>query len=454
MDVDLDQHRRRDLAGERALSSLSACSARTPRRASRASSRPSPRAQERRADRDVDAVGGRDSRQQRLDELLGLGDRLVHLPVAGDQRRPSRAHASASTPGSVLPSISSSDAPPPVERCVTWSASPNWSSAAAESPPPTTVTPGRGGDGLGDGAGAGGERLELERAHRPVPEHGAGVGDHVARTRRAVRGPMSSPISPSGTSTPSSGCGRARRRRGGRRRPGRRAAASFARPGEPSSARRRARRPRRAHSERADSVALRRRGTGSTSRRRSGPCRRARGSARSPRSCRSPWRRRAPRRAGAPGAASRSVSAVTSRSSSKPAACSGSEPRDALGRRVRAVGGAERVVDVDVGQRRERGRELGVVRRLAGLEADVLEHEHVAPAEVVGERADVVADDAGRERHVGAGQLGEPVGDRPQRERRLAVLRAGRGARRARAARRGGAAPRSSAAPRGSACRR
>ena len=45
----------------------------------------------------------------------------------------------AFTPGSSLPSISSSEAPPPVERWVTWSASPNCASAAAESPPPTTV---------------------------------------------------------------------------------------------------------------------------------------------------------------------------------------------------------------------------------------------------------------------------------------------------------------------------
>ena len=50
-------------------------------------------------------------------------------------------------------------------------------SAAAESPPPTTVVPGASRDGLGDRARAGRERLELERAHRPVPEHGAGAGD-------------------------------------------------------------------------------------------------------------------------------------------------------------------------------------------------------------------------------------------------------------------------------------
>ena len=119
------------------------------------------------------AVETRGSRA--CDERLGLGHGLVHLPVAGDERSP-RAHASASTPGSGLPSISSSAAPPPVERWVTLSASPNWVSAAAESPPPTTVVPGRRGHRLGHGAGAGGERLELERAHRAVPEHGPGAG--------------------------------------------------------------------------------------------------------------------------------------------------------------------------------------------------------------------------------------------------------------------------------------
>ena len=54
--------------------------------------------------------------------------------------------------------------------------------------------------------------------------------------------------------------------------------------------------------------------------------------------------------------------------------------RDALGARVRAVGGAERVVDVDVGQLRQRARELGVVVGLARLEADVLEQQDLAVA--------------------------------------------------------------------------
>ena len=83
--------------------------------------------------------------------------------------------------------MSSSDAPPPVERWVTWSARPKSASAAAESPPPTTVVPAASRDGLRDGARAGGEGLELERAHRPVPEDAAGAGDDLGVGRGGLR---------------------------------------------------------------------------------------------------------------------------------------------------------------------------------------------------------------------------------------------------------------------------
>src|SRR5258708_9559331 len=43
------------------------------------------------------------------------------------------------TPGSTLPSRNSRLAPPPVEQCVTWSATLNFLAAVAVSPPPTTV---------------------------------------------------------------------------------------------------------------------------------------------------------------------------------------------------------------------------------------------------------------------------------------------------------------------------
>ena len=87
---------------------------------------------------------------------------------------------------------------------------------------------------------------------------------------------------------------------------------------------------------------------------------------------------------------------------------------DADRRGVRAVRGAERVVDVEVGERAEALGELGVVLRLARLVADVLEHHDVAVGHAVEVR---------RELDVGAEQARQVLGDRPQRELRLAVLR-------------------------------
>src|SRR5207253_4061182 len=43
----------------------------------------------------------------------------------------------ASTPGSLRPPRNSRDAPPPVEMCEILSATPDWCTAATESPPPT-----------------------------------------------------------------------------------------------------------------------------------------------------------------------------------------------------------------------------------------------------------------------------------------------------------------------------
>ena len=61
----------------------------------------------RRADDDLDPVELGDAAQERGEERLGLGDRLVHLPVRRDQRRARMPRAvsascSASTPGSSL----------------------------------------------------------------------------------------------------------------------------------------------------------------------------------------------------------------------------------------------------------------------------------------------------------------------------------------------------------------
>ncbi len=59
--------------------------------------------------------------------------------------------------------------------------------------------------------------------------------------------------------------------------------------------------------------------------------------------------------------------------------------------------GAERVVDVHVGERGQLLAERGVVLLLALVEAQVLEHEHVAVAQRRGLRARVVAHRVGCE---------------------------------------------------------
>ena len=100
----------------------------------------------------------------------------------------------------------------------------------------------------------------------------------------------------------------------------------------------------------------------------------------------------------------------------------GHEVGDALGRGVRAVGRAEGVVDVDVGQVGQAVRERGVVLGLARLVADVLEHEHVAGPQRVGLGAHLVADHARRELHRGLDQLPQPLRGRAQRQLGLAVL--------------------------------
>ena len=60
------------------------------------------------------------------------------LPI---QPFPPILSVSAATPGSVRPPRNSSEAPPPVEMCVTRSAMPAFLMAAIESPPPTIVVP-------------------------------------------------------------------------------------------------------------------------------------------------------------------------------------------------------------------------------------------------------------------------------------------------------------------------
>src|SRR2546422_730562 len=73
---------------------------------------------------------------ERLQVGPSLGRPEVHLPVGGKEQPP-HASSSAATPGRGLPSRNSRDAPPPVETWVSFDVRP--ATAAAESPPPTTV---------------------------------------------------------------------------------------------------------------------------------------------------------------------------------------------------------------------------------------------------------------------------------------------------------------------------
>ena len=118
---------------------------------------------------------------------------------------------------------------------------------------------------------------------------------------------------------------------------------------------------------------------------------------------------------------------------------------DGLRRRVRPVRGAERVVHVRIGQRGVASRQLGIVLRLAGLEAHVLEHHDVAVGDVVERRR------RARPPRPAARPAGRPRG--AARTSRRAPW-GGRGARPAAAARPSPAAPSASAARRGSANRR
>ena len=90
---------------------------------------------------------------------------------------------------------------------------------------------------------------------------------------------------------------------------------------------------------------------------------------------------------------------------------------DAHGAGVGAMGGAEGVVDVDVGELGERPGKGRVVLGLPGLEADVLQQQHFAGPEAPRHRLDVAADHRRRLLDRDAEQLGQPLADRAHRER-------------------------------------
>ena len=81
---------------------------------------------------------------------------------------------------------------------------------------------------------------------------------------------------------------------------------------------------------------------------------------------------------------------------------------DALGRRMRAMRGPERIVDVDVGERGERFREAGVVLLLLRVEPQVLEQDDAAFAGLRDRLRRRLADAVFRERDGPPEQLRQP----------------------------------------------
>ena len=87
-------------------------------------------------------------------------------------------------------------------------------------------------------------------------------------------------------------------------------------------------------------------------------------------------------------------------------------------RRVRAMDGAERVVDVDLRQRRQLARKLVVVRFLLGVKAQVLQQQHLPFTQLSDQLAHAVADAVVGEDHVAAEQPREHRARRFQRHLR------------------------------------
>ena len=207
LDADRGQHRGRDLAGVGAGVGLVHVLRGDPDRASPAPFDSRRERCERRADHDVRVREVADVAEEAVEEVLGLLDRLLHLPVRG-QVRPALAHvtsfsltspscASAATPGSSLPfqELERRAAPgrEPVHVLVEAERDERGRRVAAAD---DRVRRG-GRDRLRDAARPGGERLHLERAHRAVPKYGSCVRRWPPRSARSsagrCRGPSSRP---------------------------------------------------------------------------------------------------------------------------------------------------------------------------------------------------------------------------------------------------------------------
>src|SRR5208283_1327371 len=135
----LHQHLRRNLPGERAffLPKHILCADRDLRALCRLYRRRNVRKRWR--DHHVAIAHSRHQRLHRGKECARVCLCLVHLPISRDDAATlcgAHLFVRASTPGSFVPPRNSSDAPPPVDICEICLATPDWCTAATESPPP------------------------------------------------------------------------------------------------------------------------------------------------------------------------------------------------------------------------------------------------------------------------------------------------------------------------------
>ena len=137
--------------------------------------------------------------------ILRLLDGLVHLPVAGDERRPGHDEGLHSREGLALDQLQRRAA---ARRQVVHLVGEAELRERRGASPRRRRRSCRGAsrDGLGDRARAGRERLELEGAHRAVPEDGAGLRDDLGVRPRPSPGRCRGPSSRPATSTPSVAC--------------------------------------------------------------------------------------------------------------------------------------------------------------------------------------------------------------------------------------------------------
>ena len=236
--------------------------------------------------------------------------------------------------------------------------------AASESPPPTTDAGGRVGDRARHRLGARREGVDLEDAHRAVPEDR--LRARAPRRRSALRrlgADVERPSSRRGSRVDDLRVGARVERLRDDVVDRQQQLVTAARRGGEDPARvvacAPARRARRRRAARA------RAGTCTPSRRRRRARRRGARAPRAPRACRRPWRRRAGTGTGAPGSQHDGAGARAPRAAGRRPRRAATCGDHAGRRRVRAVRGAEGVVHVDVGERRERAREARVVLLLA-----------------------------------------------------------------------------------------